>query len=181
MLISCERRKELMLGDSRYLKDMRMNLSSFLRSQDINKKEFYLLSTAIANNNNNELLQKAFAAKAKSENASDAEIADALACASLMSANNVLYRFRHFMHKDSYDQMRAGMRMQIMQNPILGKEFFELISLAVSAVNGCELCVKSHEEAILKLGTTESRIFEAVKIAAVVTSVCKIEIGRAHV
>jgi lipoyl-dependent peroxiredoxin subunit D len=164
----------LIMGDSRYLKDMRMNLSAFLRSQDINKKEFYLLALAIANNNGNELLQKAFSEKAKLEGSNDSEVADALACVSIMSANNVLYRFRHFMHKESYDQMRAGMRMQIMQNPVLGKEFFELVSLAVSAVNGCELCVKAHEEAVLKLGTTETRIFEAVKIASVVTSVCKV-------
>ena len=40
--------------------------------------------------------------------------------------------------------------MNIMMNPVLGKEFFELVSLAVSAVNGWMKCVKSHEQSVLQ-------------------------------
>lgn len=58
--------------------------------------------------------------------------------------------------------------MSIMMNPVLGKEFFELVSLVVSAVNGCEACVRSHEESILKQGSSETRIFDAIRLASVV-------------
>ena len=36
------------------------------------------------------------------------------------------------------------------------------MSLTISTVNGCEMCVKAHEESLLNLGSTEERIFEAV-------------------
>ena len=61
-----------------------------------------------------------------------------------------------------------------MMKPVLGKELFELISLAVSAVNGCELCVNSHEASLIQLGSAEERIFDAVRIASVITSISKL-------
>jgi len=85
-----------------------------------------------------------------------------------MNTNNTFYRFRHFMQKDSYNNLPAGIKMSIMMNPVTGKEFFELVSLALSAVNGCEMCVRSHEESVLKHGSSETRVFEAVKLAAVI-------------
>lgn len=164
----------LLQGESKYLRDLRMNVKSFLRSKELNHKEVYLLSLAVANDLNNEVLQKAYSAKAMEAAATAAEVADAIACSSLLSTNNVFYRFRHFMAKESYENMRAGLRMNIMLNPVLGKEFFELVSLAISAVNGCQQCVQSHEDSLLKLGTKESRIFEAVRLASVVASLCKV-------
>ncbi|MNR05272.1 Alkyl hydroperoxide reductase AhpD [compost metagenome] len=64
--------------------------------------------------------------------------------------------------------------MQIMSSPVTGKEFFELMSIAVSAVNGCEMCVNEHEKSILALGATEERVFDAVRIASIVTSAGKV-------
>lgn len=42
-----------------------------------------------------------------------------------------------------------------MMSPVPGKEFFELMSLVVSAVNSCESCVNSHEESVRKLGSRD--------------------------
>jgi alkyl hydroperoxide reductase subunit D len=164
----------LIEGNSKYLRDLRMNFKGFLKSKDLSEKEVYLISVAIANNNGNTTLEKQFSIKAIESGASADEVADAIACASLLSTNNVLYRFRHFAGKESYEQMRAGLRMNIMLNPVLGKEFFELVSLAVSAVNGCEQCVRSHEASLVELGCSESRIFEAIKLTSVITSLGKI-------
>jgi alkyl hydroperoxide reductase subunit D len=164
----------LLAGDSKYLRDLRMNLKGFWKSKDLSEKEAHLISVAIANNNGNICLEKAFSAKAEISGATKAEIADAIACASLLTINNVMYRFRHFMGKESYEQMRAGLRMNIMLNPVLGKEFFELVSLCVSAVNGCEQCVKSHEASLISLGTSEARVFEAIKLSSVVSSLGKV-------
>ena len=161
-------------GETRYVKDLRMNLSGIGRSKELDAKEQALLALAIANNNNNKVLEKVYKQKAEEAGATAAEVAETLACASLLSANNVFYRFRHFMGKDTYERMRAGMRMNIMMKPVLGKEFFELVSLAVSATNGCEACVQSHEASLLKLESTEKRIFDAVRLASVVTSLGKV-------
>lgn len=165
--------QHLSLADSKYLRDLKLNVKAVLISEHLSAKETHLIALAIAANNNKEILVNSFAAKAKTNGASDAEIADTQACASLLAANNVLYRFRHFVEKEVYNNAPAKLRMNIMMNPVLGKEFFELISLAVSAVNGCEMCVKSHEQSVLHAGGTENRIWDAIRIASIITSLGK--------
>ncbi|MCK8494441.1 carboxymuconolactone decarboxylase family protein [Spirosoma sp. RP8] len=155
--------------DHRYLRDLKINVGNVLNSsQTLTKKEARLLALSIAVNEKYQPLIDSLTAAAKQEGASDNEISETIACTSLLSTNNVFYRFRHFVGKDYYQQTQPGIRMSIMMNPVLGKEFFELMSLAVSAVNGCELCVKSHEESVLKHGATEARVFDAVRLAAVI-------------
>lgn len=169
---------QLVAGESRYIKDLKLNFKTALQidsDQDgLNQKEAYLIGLAIAVNNKNQALTHYFTERSREIEASESEIAESVACASLLSANNVLYRFRHFVESDGYQNIPARIRMNIMANPILGKELFELISLAVSAVNGCEACVRSHEQSVKNLGSGEKRIFSAIRIASVVTSVDKL-------
>jgi alkyl hydroperoxide reductase subunit D len=162
--------KALSATNSRYLKDMKLNLATALGAETLGRKDAYVLALAIAVNEKHSLLQQAFEKGAREEGATDAEIAEVISCTSLMNANNVYYRFRHFMHDEFYDKAQAGIRMSIMANPVLGKERFELVSLAVSAINGCELCVTSHEKALGGHGTGKQRIHDAVRLAAVVKS-----------
>ncbi|MGB0522725.1 MAG: carboxymuconolactone decarboxylase family protein [Flammeovirgaceae bacterium] len=164
----------LTAGESRYIKDLRINAKNVLKSQHLSAKEALLIAVSIVANNHHDVLLNTYTEKAKAAEATDAEIAEAVACASLLAANNVFYRFRHFMNKEKYNQLPARIKMNIMMNPVTGKEFFELMSLAVSAVNGCEMCVQSHEASLINLGATEERIFDAVKIASVITSLCKV-------
>jgi len=161
-------------GKSRYLADLKINFKNSFESDLLSKKEIGLLGVAIAVNANNVVLKEFFKNNAQQEGASVEEIAEAVACSSLLSANNILYRFRHFVNKEKYNETPARIKMNIMGRPVSGKEFFELISLAVSAVNGCEMCVKSHEKSLIELGSKEERIFEAVRLAAVITSVGKV-------
>jgi alkyl hydroperoxide reductase subunit D len=64
--------------------------------------------------------------------------------------------------------------MNIMVKPILGKEFFELTSLAISAVNGCEMCVNAHENSLIELGTKEERVFDTVRLSSIIVSLSKV-------
>ncbi|RYY99430.1 MAG: alkylhydroperoxidase [Chitinophagaceae bacterium] len=157
-------------ADSRYLKDLKMNVGTALGAESLGEKTARLIAIAVAVNEKHAGLQEAFTASARAAGATDAEIAETLACTSLMNANNVYYRFRHFMHEEFYDKAPAGIRMSIMASPVLGKELFELISLAVSAINGCELCVTSHEKNLVAHGTEKQRIHDAVRLAAVLKS-----------
>ncbi|MDB4901303.1 MAG: alkylhydroperoxidase [Mucilaginibacter sp.] len=161
-------------GESRYLRDMKINLSSTLTSDHLSPKECGLIGLSTAINNNNTLLTAFFTRYAEEQGATPAETGEAAGCASLLASNNVFYRFRHFTQKEKYGQIPARIRMQLMMKPVTGKEFFELMSLVVSAVNGCEMCVNAHEDSLIKLGTTEERIFDAVRIASLVTSAGKI-------
>jgi alkyl hydroperoxide reductase subunit D len=147
-----------------------MNISTALSAETLGAKTARLIGLAVAANERNDKLQAAFEASARAEGATDAEIAEVIACTSLMNTNNVYYRFRHFMHDEFYDKAPAGIRMSIMASPVLGKELFELISLAVSSINGCELCVTSHEKTLVAHGTEKIRIHDAVRLAAVLKS-----------
>jgi alkyl hydroperoxide reductase subunit D len=163
--------EKLAAVDSRYLKDLKLNVGAVLKSTNINKKEAYLLALSVAVNEKSAVLINAFETSARKEEASDAEIAEIHACTSLMNTNNVFYRFRHYLPQNQYyNNTPAGLRMSIMMSPVLGKEFFELTSLVVSALNGCELCVTSHEASVKQHGATEARIYDAIRLGAVIKS-----------
>jgi alkyl hydroperoxide reductase subunit D len=159
----------LLNAESRFIKDLKINTSNALNNtQYISRKEALLLAVAVAVNEKSGLLQESFTSLAKETGATEAEIAEMIACTSLMDTNNVFYRFRHFMQKDFYNNQPAGIKMSIMMNPVTGKEFFELVSLVISSINGCEMCVSSHEQSVLQHGSTESKVFEAVKTGAII-------------
>ncbi|TDW99587.1 carboxymuconolactone decarboxylase family protein [Dinghuibacter silviterrae] len=161
--------QSLLQVESRYIKDLKINVSNVLNNnQHLSKKEALLLALAVALNERFDLLKESLTGLARQVGATEAELAEVAACTSLMNTNNIFYRFRHFVKKDVYTAQPAGIKMTIMANPVLGKEFFELLSLVVSSVNGCELCVTSHEQSVLQHGASESKVFEAVRLGAVV-------------
>ena len=156
-------------AESRFIKDLKINVGNVLNnSQYLSRKEALLLALAVAVNERFVLLQESFGAQAREAGAIDAEIAEIVACTSLMNTNNIFYRFRHFLKKDFYDNQPAGIKMSVMAGPVLGKEFFELVSLVISSINGCEMCVSSHERSVLQHGSSESRVLEGVKLGAVI-------------
>jgi len=161
--------KALVAVESRFIKDLKINVGNVLNNnQYLNRKEALLLALAVAVNEKFTLLQDSITGLAKDAGATDAELAEIVACTSLMNTNNIFYRFRHFIQKDFYTNQPAGIKMSIMANPVLGKEFFELVSLVVSSINGCEMCVSSHERSVLQHGSSESRVLEAVKLGAII-------------
>jgi alkyl hydroperoxide reductase subunit D len=95
-------------------------------------------------------------------------VAVASAAAALMAMNNVYYRFRHMVGKPAYAQKPARLRMNRLAKPLTSRADLELFSLAVSAINGCEVCVQAHERAVLEAGLSEDHVHDAVRIAATV-------------
>lgn len=167
--IPSQNMQALAVAESRFIKDLKINVGNALNNtQHLTRKEALLLGFAVAVNEKFDVLKESLARLAQEEGATDAELAEVVAATSLMNTNNVLYRFRHFMNKEEYNNLPAGVKMSIMMNPVLGKEFFELLSLVISSINGCEMCVSSHERSVLQHGSSESRIFEAVKTGAVI-------------
>jgi len=134
---------KLAATESKYLKDLKINVLNSLKYDNLSKKESYLLALSTAINEKHNILKNVFESLAISEGATENEIAEIISCVSLLNINNVFYRFRHFTKKEYYEQTPAGIKMGIMMNPVLGKEFFELVSLAISALNGCEMCVNA--------------------------------------
>ena len=114
-------------------------------------------------------LRDAILADARAEVGADV-IDDALAAAALMAMNNVYYRFRHMIGKESYSQMPARLRIQRIVKPAASKVDFELFCLAVSTINACESCIRSHEDVVVKGGLTEEQVHDAVRIAATINA-----------
>lgn len=150
-------------------KDTRLNLQSVLEGGSLTPEQRWGVAVACAFAARNERLKEAMLNEAKKalENA-EPVIEDARAAASLMAMNNVFYRFRHMIGKESYSTKRAGLRMNRLQQVLTNKVDFELVCLAVSAINGCEMCVRSHEKVVLEGGLSEDHVNDAVRIASVI-------------
>jgi alkyl hydroperoxide reductase subunit D len=148
-------------------RDTKLNLQSVLQPGTLTTAQRLGVAVASAAAARNRELLDAILADAREE-AGHAVIDDALAAASRMAMNNVFYQFRHMIGKPSYDQKPARLRMQRIAKPATNKADFELFCLAVSAINGCEMCIRSHEAAVIEGGLTEDHVFDAVRIAAVV-------------
>ena len=54
-----------------------------------------------------------------------------------------------------------------MAKPKTSKANFELFSLAIAVLAGCETCIKAHEAKVLESGMTEEHVHDAVRLAAI--------------
>jgi alkyl hydroperoxide reductase subunit D len=150
-------------------RDIKLNLQSVLQPGPLSPEQRWGVAIASAVATRNARLRDALVADARAEVAAEV-IDDAIAAAALMAMNNVYYRFRHMVGKESYSQMPARLRMQRIARPATNKPDFELFCLAVSAINGCEVCIRSHEAAVLQGGLSEEQVHDAVRIAATINA-----------
>jgi alkyl hydroperoxide reductase subunit D len=150
-----------------YAKDIQLNLSSVLQGGALSDDQRWGVAVACAVAVGQPALREAVLADAATK-VGEAVLDDAKAAAAIMAMNNVYYRFRHMVGKESYRARPARLRMNRIAQPKTDKATFELLCLAVSAINGCESCVRSHEHAVVEGGLTEEHVNDAVRIAAVV-------------
>ncbi len=149
-----------------YAKDIRLNLGSLATEPALSPEQragtFIASALAARNPIVTEAIMAEFAPLLSAESLTAAK-----AAASIMAMNNVYYRFTHLVSGD-YPNMPAKLRMNIMAKPGVDKATFELWSLAVSAINGCGMCMESHERAVRQHGLTAEQVQASVRIAAVV-------------
>jgi lipoyl-dependent peroxiredoxin subunit D len=153
-----------------YAKDIRLNLDSVLSeagAPGLTTKQIAAVAYASAIASRYLPLAKALEIQAKSV-LGEEEITATRSAAAIMAMNNVYYRFAHLVSEPGYLQMPARLRMNAMANPAMAKVDFELCSLAVSAINGCGMCMDSHEKVLRKHEIDALAIQSAVRIAAVV-------------
>ncbi|MDB5038262.1 MAG: hypothetical protein JWQ35_1790 [Bacteriovoracaceae bacterium] len=148
-------------------RDLKLNFKKFFLESSLSPKDAGLITLACAESVNCTPLKELAAAHLKENNATDEEISEAKDAAAIMGLNNMFYRFRHFTQKEAY-QKPAGLRMNVLGRPVTGKASFEMMALAVSIINGCELCVKSHEQSLLSHNVTEDQIYDLARLASVI-------------
>ncbi|HET7394868.1 MAG TPA: carboxymuconolactone decarboxylase family protein [Gammaproteobacteria bacterium] len=156
-----------------YAKDLRLNLESVLSeggAPGLNQKQIAIVALASAIAARNQDLTQALTAFA-SQHLDAVELDGARAAAAVMAMNNIYYRFTHLVGDPEYATLRANLRMSIMAKPGIGKNDFELASLAVSAINGCGTCMSSHEKVVREHGIGIQAVQSVVRIAAVIHAV----------
>jgi len=147
-------------------RDMKLNFKKFFSDSQLSPKDAGLVSLACAESLNSKKLNDFAATHLKAVGATDEEVQEARDAASVMGVMNMYYRFRHFVGKETY-QKSAGLRMNVMARPVTGKASFEMMAFAVSVLNGCEMCVKSHEDSLLKHGVTQDQVHDLARLASI--------------
>ena len=156
-----------------YARDLKLNLGSVLTTAGapgLNEKQIWSIALASAIAARNTSFARSIEAESRAHLA-DADVDGAKAAAAIMGMNNIYYRFLHLVEDGEYQTMPARLRMNVIANHGIDKLDFELISLAVSAVNGCGLCVTSHEKKLRAHEVSRESIQSAVRIAATIHAV----------
>jgi alkyl hydroperoxide reductase subunit D len=149
-----------------YAKDIKLNLSSLAADETLSKQQHWgtFLAAALAGRNPDVIRE--IETEAAQHLTPEAQTA-ARAAAAIMAMNNIYYKFTGMMGED-YRNLPAKLRMNVIGNPGVDKVDFELWSLAVSAINGCQFCVQSHEKKVRADGLSLEQVQTAVRIASVV-------------
>jgi alkyl hydroperoxide reductase subunit D len=159
-----------------YARDLQLNLGSVLTpsgAPGLSERQIWMVAVATAIATGNVRFAKALEALATP--ALDAPALEAAkAAAAIMGMNNIYYRFTHIAEDAEYRTMPARLRMSVIGNPGIDKADFELVSLAVSSINGCGLCVNAHDAVLKRHGVSREAIQSAVRIAAVIHGVAQV-------
>lgn len=157
-----------------YAKDIKLNFSSLLNNNStLTKQQFWgtLVATAMVCKNKkliHEILEEA------ANHLSFDAINAAKSAAAIMGMNNIYYRFIHLVSNTEYTKLSPNLRMSVMAQPGIDKIDFELFSLAVSAINGCGMCIDSHEKNLSAHKVEKIMIQEAIRIASIIHSTAMI-------
>jgi alkyl hydroperoxide reductase subunit D len=159
-----------------HARDLKLNLGSVLSpagAPGLTEPQIWATALAAALASRNVEFSRSMEAIAAAHLA-PAQVNAAHGAAAIMGMNNVYYRFLHLVEDPEYGRMPARLRMNILANPGIDKTDFELLSLVVSAINGCGACIVAHERALREQGLSREAVQSAIRIAAIVHAVARV-------
>ena len=153
-----------------YAKDTRINLGNVLNpenSPELSEKQVFGIALSVAL-----CLQDNFLAKELLEESGEAiteqDITGIKVAVSLMGMNNIYYRSLHLMEDSELSLRPAGLRMAMMANSGIDLKDFEIYCLAISAIAGCGMCLKSHFQKLKAEGISIGALHSVIRIASVI-------------
>ena len=153
-----------------YARDAKLNLGSVLSpegSPGLNEVQVYSIALACAYYTKQpRLIEEMTDESAKRLPVEYIEAAKS--AATIMAMNNIYYRFTYIVENKEIVKIPARLRMNVIAKPGIPKLDFELMCLAVSALEGCVACVNIHVEQLTMLGLEGTQ--SAIRIAAVLNS-----------
>jgi alkyl hydroperoxide reductase subunit D len=159
-----------------FARDLKLNLGSVLSAEGapgLSERQIWAVALASAMAARHPAFTRVVEAEARAH-LDEAHLAAARTAAALMGMNNIYYRFLHLVEDPEYQRLPARLRMNALASPGIERRDFELLALAVSAINGCGLCISSHERKLREQGLDRQAIQSAVRIAAVVHAVAAV-------
>jgi lipoyl-dependent peroxiredoxin subunit D len=159
-----------------YARDLQLNLGTVLSpagAPGLTERQIWAVALAAACASRNVAFSRDVQALA-ARHLDAAHVSAARAAAAIMAMNNVYYRFLHLVEDEDYSKLPARLRMSVIGNPGIARADFELLSLAVSAINGCGSCVAAHERQLRQHGFEREAVQSAVRIAATVHAVARV-------
>ena len=153
-----------------YARDLKLNLQNVLSQTELTEQQTWTVAVACALASRNKALSAAVLAEAGAK-LSPEQMHSARAAFAIMGMNNVFYRFKHMVESEEYNQIPARLRMQLIRSHGGDPVDFELACLAVSSINGCEACVKSHDRVVREKGLTAEAVVGSVRIASTLHAV----------
>ena len=158
-------------AESKIRRDLKLNFKSIIDRAALSKAEAGLttlaLSEALKDSNLKEMALGVL--KESGEEFSVEQLQEAHESAAIMAMLNTYYRFRHYIEGSGHaeDYKNTQLRMTGLASPALGKERFEMLAFALSVLNGCEMCVVSHEKALKQHNVSADKIHELARLASV--------------
>ena len=155
-----------------HAKDIKLNLGSVLSEEgapDLTQNQIYGIALASAYATKNATVAKALINEVSGQLPEPERLA-AKAAATIMAMNNIYYRFCHMVSDKEYAKLPAKLRMNVIGAPGIEKVDFELYCLAVSAINGCGMCVDAHVHEVTKAGISKHGVQSCIRIAAVINA-----------
>jgi lipoyl-dependent peroxiredoxin subunit D len=159
-----------------YARDLQLNLGTVLSTAGapgLSERQIWAVALAVAVASRNASFARDVQTLA-TRHLDAAHVNAAHGAAAVMAMNNVYYRFLHLVEDEEYGKLPARLRMSVIGSPGIAKADFELLALAVSAINGCGTCVASHERQLRQHGLTREAVQSAVRIAATVHAVARV-------
>ncbi|MGZ3273173.1 MAG: carboxymuconolactone decarboxylase family protein [Caulobacteraceae bacterium] len=157
-----------------YAKDLSLNLSTLAGETTLDDQQKWGTFVAAAYAVGQPDVVRPINAAAEAFDVSNEALTAARSAAAIMGMNNVYYRSLHLLSNHEYRTLPARLRMNVIGNPGVEKADFELWCFAVSAINGCGMCLDSHEAELKKHGVPSAQIQTALRIASVVNAVSRV-------
>ena len=157
-----------------YAKDTKLNLDAVINRSTLDKTEAEACALAAAVATGNGKIVSLLMGNIEDQT----ELNAALTASSLMAMNNVWYPFVEMAEDSNLSGLPSQLRMNaIASHGGTSKARFEAYSLAASIVGKCEFCIKAHYDGLRKLGYSVEQLRDIGRIAAVMTSGCRVLVG----
>ncbi len=155
---------------SNIAKDLKLNFKRYLEDGALDEKNRMLIAYSLSAVLNLPLLTQYTAQQLTALDVAEAHTQEAFEISAFMKMLNTYYKFKNFVG-NSADYNNASLRMNAMMRPNLTKTEFETLAFAHSLLNGCEFCVKAHEQELRKHGLVPDQIHDVARLVSILSAV----------